>query len=57
MSDVHEVMLMALMLYQLRPGVDSSADRWPEPLIPVNLISHRASEPEMKTVSFSVYPC
>lgn len=55
MSDVHAVVLMALMLYQLRPGADSSAERWLDPFMPVNVISHRAIEPDVKTVSFSEY--
>jgi hypothetical protein len=55
MSEVQPVVLMALMLYQVRPGADSSADKWLDPLIPVNVISHRAREPDVKTVSLSEY--
>ena len=52
-SDTQEVVLIAVMLYEVRPGDDSSAESFEDPLTPEKVMNQRASVPAMDTLSFS----
>ena len=54
-SDFHPVVMIAVMLYQLRPGEFSKADSLLEPFTPPKVKYQYALDPAMYTLRLSEY--